>query len=97
MPIFFLEPRDDATGDPRWEATTLKEGCWVLADTEADARDDVSRITLSVTTVGPGMPSLQAPWLDKRLVDCQQTDPGLDMRKGIIVTRGGKTLSLSSQ
>jgi hypothetical protein len=38
MPIFYLEPKDGVTSDPRWAATSLREGCWIDASTESDAR-----------------------------------------------------------
>ncbi len=93
MPIFYLEPRDGDTSHPRWAATTLKEGCWVLAQSEEDARMLVQQATLKMVDFKPGEPILYSPWMDGRLTECHPDAPHLDIREGIILTVSGKTIS----
>jgi hypothetical protein len=46
MPTFYLEPKNGDISDPSWEASYLKEGCWVEAKTEELARSHVEGATL---------------------------------------------------
>ena len=93
MPIFYLEPRDGATSDPRWEATYLKEGCWIEAGSEADARSAVALATLQFTDVRPGQKTTVSPWYDLSLTDCRPDKPSIQVPEGIIVTVTGRTIS----
>jgi hypothetical protein len=93
MPIFYLEPRDGVTSDLRWEATTLREGCWTDAGSEADARQAVALLTIQMIDFRPGEKTLISPWYDPALTDCRPDKPPLQVPEGIIVTVTGRTIS----
>ena len=93
MPIFYLQPKDDAASDPSWARTTLTEGCWVLAGTEGQARDQVAQSTLKMADCVPGEPILRSPWLSSDLTACWLDIPAIEVPEGIIVMVGGKTIS----
>lgn len=92
MPIFYLAPRDDATGHQRWAATTLKEGCWVRAESANEARLIVQQGTIQMVDFKPGEPILHSPWLDPALTDCSPATPAIQVPEGIIVTVTGRTI-----
>jgi len=91
MLTFKLEPIQEGLANSRWEATALKEGCWVLAADEANARQRVELATLVfVEVAGEGLAS---PWRDAGLTTCGQDEPGIELREGIIVSLAGKMFS----
>jgi hypothetical protein len=45
MQVYRLGPKSGDTSDRNWEATTLNNKCWVLAESEADARQKVALAT----------------------------------------------------
>jgi hypothetical protein len=92
MPIFCLQPVDD-TSDPRWEATSLKEGCWVRAETENEARAAVELATQRMVDHDPAKGILYSPWQDAKLTTCWPDSPSITVPEGIIVTVSGKTIS----
>jgi hypothetical protein len=58
MQVYRLEPKGGDTRDPNWAATTLKFKCWVLADSEDNARQAVMLATgigavLSLDSLSP--------------------------------------------
>jgi hypothetical protein len=70
MPIYYLEPKQGHRSDERWEASSLKEGCWTEADTENLARRQVGQATFVATS--PKLDGLgYSPWVQNRLVDCR--------------------------
>jgi hypothetical protein len=91
MPLFYLEPKDDDISDPRWATTTLKEGCWVAAPTEAVARLIVQQATIKLLDLQPDE-LLYSPWLDEQLTDCRPDSSALAIPHGSIVTVSGKTI-----
>lgn len=93
MPIYRLEPIPGTRDDAAWQATYLHEGCWVLATSPDDARSQVELATLTMTDRRPGEKALFSPWRNDRLTECRVDNPALDMREGIIVTAGGRTIS----
>jgi hypothetical protein len=93
MPIFYLEPKDGVTSSLRWEATTLREGCWIVAESEADARAAVALFTIQFVEVRPGEKTLESPWPDPALTDCSPANPPIQVPEGIIVTVTGRTIS----
>jgi hypothetical protein len=94
MTIFFLQPKDGDTSHQRWEATFLKEGCWVRAHSEGQARQKVQRATIQMLDVRHGEKILNSPWVDGSLTDCVIDEtPGLYVPEGVIVTVSGKTIS----
>jgi hypothetical protein len=67
MPVFYLEPKKSSAGDRSWEATFLREGCWVEAETELVARERVAGATLRMMDVKPGQPlNVRSPWIQNR-------------------------------
>lgn len=92
MPVYLLEPIEGGLGDRAWEASDVKEGCWVLADSEDHARVLVEGATLRMTDLKPGRPVVYSPWRNAQLTTCKPDNPALDVRKGIIVTKGGRTI-----
>jgi hypothetical protein len=93
MPIFYLAPREESSADPRWEATSLKEGCWVEARTAEEARLKVEMATIAMVDFVPGRPKLYSPWRDQTLTDCRSDNPSLEIPEGAIVTVTGRTIS----
>jgi hypothetical protein len=93
MAIYYLEPRDNDTTHKRWAATNLREGCWVLAQSEDHARLLVQQATLKMVDVVPGESILHSPWLDAQLTECRPDAPHYDIQEGIIFTASGKTIS----
>jgi hypothetical protein len=93
MPIFFLGPKDGATGHRRWAATSLNEGCWVEAISESEARIIVQQASVKMVDFVPGEPILVSPWLDPNLTDCALAKPPIQVPEGFIVTVTGRTIS----
>jgi hypothetical protein len=93
MQIYYLEPKNDDTSDPRWEATFLREGCWVAAGSETLARAKVQLATLKPVPWDPEQKMLYSPWPEPRLADCWiDNRPNVRVPDGVIVTLGGKTI-----
>jgi len=92
MPIFYLEPKYEVTSDPRWSATNLREGCWIDASTEGDARQAVGVYT-AMRDVRLGEKMFVSPWYDPTLTDCRHDEPSTQVPEGIIVTLSGRTIS----
>jgi hypothetical protein len=93
MLVYYLEPKGGDTRNPRWEATFLKEGCWVIAASEALARAKVQLATIKLAPFRPEQKMLYSPWSEPTLVDCWvDTRPDVDIPQGVIVTLGGKTI-----
>ena len=93
MRVYRLEPVRDRMDDPRLDVTELKEGCWVLADSEDDARRQVELATMVMVSLKEGEPVLYSPWLDHELTECAPSQAPVEMREGIIVSEGGHTYS----
>ena len=93
MPVFYLEPKARDVSDPRWDATALREGCWVQAETEDHARQEVDQRTHTMIVRRPGWPLLFSPWRDPKLTDCRPDAPDLEVPEGIVITASGKTFS----
>jgi hypothetical protein len=92
MPIFYLEPKSGHTSDPTWATTSLREGGWVKADSEADARRRIELATLQMADVRPGLKIRPSPWLDPALTSFMPNDHGPDVPEGKIVTRSGRSI-----
>ena len=103
MPTFYLEPYESQIDHPRWAASSLREGCWVVARNGYAARLEVGRATLkegcSVVApkgwhhMSPDQQKRDSPWLNAHLTDCRPDNPPVDVTEGIIVTVTGKTIS----
>jgi len=102
MPIFYLAPREGQSNDPRWAATSLREGCWVAARSGYAARLKVGMATLKEECwiVAPrrrmsrDQEKRYSPWLNAPLTECRPANPPIDVPEGIIVTVSGKPISV---
>jgi hypothetical protein len=96
LPIFRLEPIEERLSDPRWEATDLKVGCWVLADDEQSARLRVQHATLRMTDVESDRASAgPPPWEDDALARCFVNQPRhLPVPYGVVVAEDGRTFTV---
>ena len=93
MRTFYLEPKDGDTSDPNWAATSLKEGCWVKAESESNARRLVELAGLKTMEIRPGqMIILHSPWLDPELTSCEPTDAGPDIIEGVILPKSARPI-----
>lgn len=93
MRAFFLQPNNNDTTHPGWEATSLHEGCWVLAESEDHARRLVELGTMKVVDFVPGRGKLHSPWLDRGLSTCIEGEPPFDLVEGTIKSVSGKECS----
>ena len=88
--VYRLDPTEEGRSDPRWAATSLKEGCWVRAESEALARKTVEVATISIAA---GQ-SLYSPWIDPELTSCDvDSAPPGNIPPGVVLTEGGRTFS----
>jgi hypothetical protein len=97
MPIFYLEPKSGNVSAPNWAATSLKEGCWVIAESEADARKRVNLATSRLVSPVPAHSTrlpLHSPWTDRELTDCRPDNARPDIVAGEIRTNSGKTIPM---
>lgn len=94
MPVYHLVRKIDGLSDPSWGASTLKNDCWVLADSETDARDKVARNVHIATARVAGM-VLTSPWKDVALTECvaDNSAPG-NVGYGVILTDHGRTITV---
>jgi hypothetical protein len=93
VPVFRLDPVPETANDPRWEASKIHEPFWIVAASEAQAREWASLILTNFVTRRPGKPVVYSPWLDAAFADCAADNPPLSVPDGIIVTVGGQTHS----
>src|SRR5262245_8912070 len=68
--VYRLGPKSGDTSDRNWEATTLNNKCWVLAESEADARQKVALATGSGPRLQRGATIPKSPWINRELTDC---------------------------
>ena len=77
MRVFRLEPIKQSLSDPRWGASKFKEGCWVIAWSEQEARDTVQRFAaraINPRSKSIGKPIPTPPWSDPELATCETDD-----------------------
>jgi hypothetical protein len=70
MRIFRLDPIEERLDDPAWKASNIREGCWVLARDENDARLQAQFITKQYVEREEGRDTPYSPWLDAKLTTC---------------------------
>jgi len=92
MPVYYLEPKNGDTSDPSWEACYLREGCWVEAESEAQARLRIEGATLKMRDVIPGRKIVFPPWQQTGLVTCREDKPPRDIPAGKVLTKSGRLL-----
>jgi hypothetical protein len=74
MSVYRLDPIK--LNHPRWEASTIKETVWVIAENPKEARDLVAAKTLHLTAIQIEQPLLLSPWIDDKISVCVlQTEP----------------------
>lgn len=94
MPIFYLEPKNDALGDHSWQASNFKGGCWIEAETEEVARLRVQGATQKMLDVKPYQPlNIFSPWTQRAITDCRIDKPPRDIPAGKILTKSGQFLN----
>jgi len=92
MRVYCLEPVKLAD-DHNWAASTHRERCWVLAESEEDARRKVAMATGIATTADHPIPT--SPWKDQRLTTCyEDTSPPREIPAGVVHTESGQMLSI---
>jgi hypothetical protein len=94
MPDFYLEPKGGDTSDPCWEASYLKEGCWIEAGTEELARCRVESATLKMRDMKSDRPIVFSPWIQPRFTDCKLDKPPRFVPAGKVLTESGKILDI---
>jgi hypothetical protein len=70
MQVYRLEPKSGDTSDRNWEATRLHNKCWVLAESEADARQKVALATGTGPRLERGPTFPKSPWINRELTEC---------------------------
>ncbi|SRR6266851_8023953 len=91
MKVYRLEPKSGDTSDRNWEATTLKEKCWVIAESEADARQKVALAAGIGARLQPGATIPTSPWINRELTDCLPDNaPERQPPPGFILTASRK-------
>jgi hypothetical protein len=79
--------------DHNWAASTHRERCWVLAESEEDARRKVAMATGIATTVHHPIPT--SPWKDQRLTMCyEDRNPPREIPADVVCTESGQMLSI---
>jgi hypothetical protein len=94
MPIYYLEPKEGDTSDERWEASSLKEGCWTVADTEDLARRQVGQATFEAISTNLDGSLVYSPWMQKRLVDCKMDQERKDVPSRQVLSKSGKLIDI---
>jgi hypothetical protein len=94
MSIFYLEPKDGNTLDPSWAVSSIKEGCWIDAETEELARCRVQGATLIAQDIVPRSTceGHLSPWGNIELTDCKPSHSRQDIPAGKVLTESGKIL-----
>ena len=92
MPVYCLEPVKLAD-DHNWAASTHRERCWVVAESEEDARRKIERATKIATTAHHPIPT--SPWKDQRLTTCHEdNNPPRKIPAGVVCIESGQMLSI---
>ncbi len=95
MPVFRLIRDIDRVRDPKWLTSTLKNDCWVLADSPNDARDKVATTTKIAGPSAVDMVGLSSPWQDEELAHCLLDDsPPGKVVMDVILTADGHTITV---
>jgi hypothetical protein len=94
MPIYYLEPRNDDTSDPNWEASSLTEGCWTEADSEELARRKVEQATFEAILPKIGKNKLSSPWTQPELVQCRIDESQKSVPSSQVLSKSGKIIDV---
>jgi hypothetical protein len=82
MPIFRLDPIEGTLGNRSWQATYLRERCWVDAQDEAAARTAVSVRTMQFVERMPGLETPLSAWQRAELTECHEVAPPFEIGEG---------------
>lgn len=94
--IFRLWPVEGSEDHRDWATSTLKPtSCWVRAHNADDARMLLHLATVVAVKVEPGTPARTSPWTNPKLTGCAPDNPRIDVPNGIVVTEGGKTITVN--
>ncbi len=90
MGVYKLTPITGALGHPKWLRSEIRETCWLIANSEDNARSKVAAATTAAEFAGAS-----SPWLDIRLALCelQSDNEGWQLREGGIILKNGKTIT----
>ena len=83
MPIYHLSPIEAHVNDPNWEASFLREACWIRADTPHSARHRVKMETAISVAFRSDRPT------PSRLVRCEEAAPSFEVPDGQIMRADG--------
>ena len=89
MPIYYLSPIEAHLNDPNWEASFLREACWIRADTPHSARHRVEMETAISVAFRSDRPTPFPPWKSSRLVRCEGAAPSFEVPDGQIMRADG--------
>jgi hypothetical protein len=91
MQVYRLEPKNGDTTHRNWDTTQLKERCWVLAESEVDARLKVALITGIAVRLPRNERFPISPWINRDLTECvPDNTSGHEVPKGFIITASKK-------
>jgi hypothetical protein len=91
MTVFYLEPSE--INDPSWQASSLKEGCWTEASTEAMARHQVECATFAMVPAQSGTEVVLSPWVQPQLANCR-VDNSRQIPSGQVLSNTGKIIDI---
>ena len=83
---------NDTKSDPRWEASYVSEGCWVVAESEEVARLRLDGATKRLVDMKPGQKIVYSPWIDPTVTTCKEGKPLRDIPDGKVLTSSGKLI-----
>lgn len=89
LPFFRLDPAEDFIFHSHWNASRIRETCWVRAKTEREAR-----MIASIRLTGPIRAKqgyADEPWLSTLLVRCCNDVPPLAFDNRSLITQSGVT------
>jgi|SRR6516165_12363916 len=90
MQVYRVDPKSGKTSDQSWSTTRLKERCWVLAQSETDARLKVTLATGIAVPLRRGKCLPTSPWINRDLTECVLDTPKHEVPPGVIVTASKK-------
>ena len=91
MPIYKLAPVEAERDHESWDATYLKEACWIEARSVDEARWEVDTASTQMVDhekYPNGAPN--SPWRDHSLTTCVVDDPDFKVPPGTIILSNGK-------
>jgi hypothetical protein len=91
MPVYKLTPALEHVASPSWKASTLRDACWIDAESEELARVLIEGQTLKRIDAKPGEPlNVFSPWKQGEITTCEENDPGFVIEPHVIFLADGK-------